>query len=54
MLFHRLALVIVTAYAFVVSYVLYWVTDRLISLRVTPEQELVGLDISQHSEFNVR
>jgi Amt family ammonium transporter len=51
MLFHLLALVVVSAFAFSVSYVLYWVTDRLITLRVPPEQETIGLDISQHNEF---
>ena len=51
MLFHLVALVLVTAFAFVMSYVLYWVTDRLLTLRVPVEQEAIGLDISQHSEF---
>jgi hypothetical protein len=30
---------------------LYWVTDRLITLRVPIEQDALGLDISQHNEF---
>jgi Amt family ammonium transporter len=51
MLLHLLALVLVSAFAFVVSYLLYWVTDRLITLRVPIEQEALGLDISQHNEF---
>ena len=51
MMFHLVALVLVTAFAFVMSYALYWVTDRLITLRVPVEQEAVGLDISQHSEY---
>ena len=51
MLFHLVALVLVTAFAFVMSYVLYWVTDRLLTLRVPVEQEAIGLDIRQHSEF---
>lgn len=51
MLFHLLALVLVTVFVFLVSYVLYWLTDRLITLRVPIEQEVVGLDISQHDEF---
>jgi Amt family ammonium transporter len=37
-------------YAFVVSYVLAWVVDRTIGLRVTESEEYVGLDISQHGE----
>ncbi|HEX7880418.1 MAG TPA: ammonium transporter [Candidatus Eisenbacteria bacterium] len=51
MLFHLLALVIVSAFAFTVSFVLYWLTDRLITLRVGEAQEAIGLDISQHDEF---
>lgn len=37
-------------YAFVVSYVLALVVDRTIGLRVSEEEEYVGLDISQHGE----
>jgi Amt family ammonium transporter len=37
-------------FAFVVSLILYKVTDLIIPLRVTPEQEDVGLDLSQHGE----
>ena len=51
MMFHMVALVLVTAFAFAVSYALYWITDRLITLRVPAEQEAIGLDISQHSEY---
>jgi ammonium transporter, Amt family len=47
---HCAALVLVTVFAFVGSYVLYKVTDFFIPLRVTPEQEEIGLDISQHGE----
>ena len=51
MLLHLVALVLVSGFAFVTSYLLYWVTDRLITLRVPIEHEVVGLDISQHKEF---
>ena len=51
MLLHLAALVLVTAFAFVASYLLYWITDRLITLRVPVAQEAIGLDISQHNEF---
>jgi Amt family ammonium transporter len=51
MLFHLLALVLVSAFAFLMSYLLYWITDRLITLRVPIAHELIGLDISQHNEF---
>jgi Amt family ammonium transporter len=37
-------------YAFVVTYILALVIDRTIGLRVTEEEEYVGLDISQHGE----
>ena len=30
---------------------LYKVTDLIIPLRVTEEQEAIGLDLSQHGEF---
>lgn len=37
-------------YAFGVTYVLAWVIDKFIGLRVTEDEEYVGLDISQHGE----
>ena len=37
-------------YAFVVTYILAEIIDRTIGLRVTEEEEYVGLDISQHGE----
>jgi Amt family ammonium transporter len=37
-------------YAFVVTYVLATIIDRTIGLRVTEDEEYVGLDISQHGE----
>ncbi len=49
-MYHLLALVIVGAFTFVGSYILLKVTDAIIPLRVTAEQEDVGLDISQHGE----
>ena len=49
-LYHLLALAIVGVYTFVVSYVLYKLTDRIIPLRVTAADEDYGLDISQHGE----
>ena len=49
-LFHLLAMVIVAVYAFVGSWLLYKITDMIIPLRVTHEQETVGLDLSQHGE----
>jgi Amt family ammonium transporter len=37
-------------YAFIVTFVLATVIDKTIGLRVTEEEEYVGLDISQHGE----
>jgi len=38
------------AYAFVLSYLLALAVDRTIGLRVSEDEEYVGLDISQHGE----
>jgi Amt family ammonium transporter len=45
-----LALVLVSMFAFAGAWVLYKLTDILIPIRVTPEQETIGLDQSQHGE----
>jgi len=42
--------VIVAAFSFFGSLILYKVTDLIIPLRVTEEQEVAGLDLSQHGE----
>jgi Amt family ammonium transporter len=49
-LVHCGALVFVAAFSFGGSYLLYAVTDVIIPLRVTSEQEDAGLDLSQHGE----
>ncbi len=49
-LYHLLALVIVMVHSFVGAWLLYKLTDLVIPLRVTPEQESIGLDLSQHGE----
>ena len=38
------------AYAFIVTYILAFVVDKVMGLRVTEQEEYVGLDISQHGE----
>jgi Amt family ammonium transporter len=48
---HLIALAIVSAFSFFGSLALFKVTDWLQPMRVTPEQEIVGLDLSQHGEF---
>ena len=47
---HVLAIVIVCVYTFVVTYILYWVTNKMIPMRVSEESERIGLDMSQHDE----
>jgi ammonium transporter, Amt family len=49
---HQLtALVIVSVFAFTVSYVLFYVVNKITPLRVTEDKEELGLDISQHGEY---
>lgn len=50
---HLIALVLVSAFAFVMSYLILKITDMIEPLRVSEEDEKVGLDISQHDEFLV-
>ena len=47
---HCIAVGIVIAYTFGMSYALYWITDRMITMRVSEESENLGLDRSQHDE----
>ncbi|MDP4187283.1 MAG: ammonium transporter [Bacteroidota bacterium] len=49
-LHHLLALLIVSIFTFGGSYLLYMITNFIVPLRVTPEQEEKGLDITQHGE----
>ncbi|MDN4164938.1 ammonium transporter [Cytophagales bacterium LB-30] len=49
-LYHLLALVLVSIFTFGGSYFLYWLTDKIIPLRVSQEHEELGLDLSQHGE----
>jgi Amt family ammonium transporter len=37
-------------YAFVVTLILAFLVDKTLGLRVSEEEEYVGLDISQHGE----
>lgn len=45
-----MAVVIVCAYSFIVSYILYWITNKMIPMRVSAKSEAIGLDLSQHDE----
>ncbi len=47
---HLLALVGITVFCVIMSYALYWITNKLAPLRVEKEHEIIGLDLSQHAE----
>ena len=47
---HLLALVIVSGFTFGASFALLKLTDLITPLRVSEEEELLGLDVSQHEE----
>jgi len=49
-LYHVLALLIVTVYAFGGSYFFYFITDKIVPLRVSRDDEAHGLDFTQHGE----
>ena len=49
-LYHLLAIVIVFAYTFAMSMLLYWIVNKMIPMRVSRESERIGLDVSQHGE----
>ncbi len=49
-LIHLAAVVAVGVYTFMVSYALYWLTNKMIPMRVSARSEAIGLDISQHDE----
>lgn len=50
LLAHIIGLILVIAFTFGGSFLLYKITDLITPLRVTEEQELTGLDLSQHGE----
>lgn len=47
---HVLAVVIVFGYTFIMSYILYWLTNKMVRMRVSAKSERIGLDKSQHDE----
>ena len=49
-LVHIAALIGVSIFSLGGSFILFKITDLLIPLRVSEEQELIGLDLSQHGE----
>ena len=44
------SVLVAVTYAFVVTFVLLKIVDRVIGLRVSKDEEILGLDISQHRE----
>jgi Amt family ammonium transporter len=50
---HLLALVAISVFVVIVSYILYLIADRLIPMRVERQAELIGLDLSQHNESHL-
>ena len=49
-LYHLLALVIVSVFTFGGSMLMYKITDLIVSMRISPHGEKIGLDLSQHDE----
>jgi Amt family ammonium transporter len=49
-LVNTVAAIAALVYAFVMTYIVGMVIDRTIGLRVTEDEEYVGLDICQHGE----
>lgn len=49
-MYHMLALVIVSVFTFGGSYLLYKLTALVVPLRVSVEDEIAGLDFTQHGE----
>ena len=47
---HMIGLVGIAAFAFFGSYALYFITNKIEPMRVTTEEEELGLDITQHGE----
>jgi len=48
--YHMVALLIVSLYTFGGSYLLYKITDKIVPLRVSLQDEIDGLDFTQHGE----
>ena len=48
--YHMVALAIISVYTFGGSYILYKITDKIVPLRVSLQDEIDGLDFTQHGE----
>lgn len=49
-IYQVIALIVLCVLIFVICYGLYYITDKLLSMRVREDQEYRGLDVSQHGE----
>ncbi|MDP3623038.1 MAG: ammonia channel protein, partial [Methanobacteriaceae archaeon] len=49
-----IAIVIVGAYAFIMTWIIGKVLDKVIGLRVAPQDEVNGLDVNLHEESGYR
>lgn len=45
------SVVVCGAYAFAASFVLLWIMKKVMGFRVTEEQEIIGLDLSEHGSY---
>jgi Amt family ammonium transporter len=45
------SVVVCGGYALVVSFILLWIVKQVIGFRVTEEQEIIGLDLSEHGSY---
>jgi ammonium transporter, Amt family len=50
LLIQVIAVVVTLAYSFVISYILFKILDATMGLRVTTEDEVAGLDLTEHQE----
>ncbi|XID93673.1 ammonium transporter [Paenibacillaceae bacterium WGS1546] len=45
------SVVVAGAYAFAASFIVLWIVKKTIGFRVTEEQEIIGLDLSEHGNY---
>jgi Amt family ammonium transporter len=47
---HLIAMIGISIFCIFMAYLLYWITNAIAPLRVEKEEEILGLDLSQHAE----
>jgi Amt family ammonium transporter len=45
------SVVVCGAFAFIASFIVLWIVKQVIGFRVTEEQEIIGLDLSEHGNY---